>query len=95
MSALSTEMPLLDEVDDREDVTVVVVNQGEDLLPVVRYLDEQGSNSAMPCSILQQLMVESASPGLPTTLFSTPRSRRDPARRRAHPRHPGRLAGSA
>ncbi|MBW5801250.1 TlpA disulfide reductase family protein [Halomonas elongata] len=64
------EMPLLDEVDDREDVTVVVVNQGEDLLPVVRYLDEQGLEfSHALLDPRQQLMVESASPGLPTTLL--------------------------
>ncbi|HSP30493.1 MAG TPA: TlpA disulfide reductase family protein, partial [Halomonas sp.] len=35
------EMPLLEEAAQREGVSVVVANQGEDLLPMVRYLDEQ------------------------------------------------------
>lgn len=64
------EMPLLAELDARDDVTVVVINQGEDLLPVVRYLDN--GNLVFRHALLdprQRMMVESASPGLPTTLL--------------------------
>lgn len=64
------EMPLLAEVDARDDVTVVVVNQGEELLPVVRYLDAEGL--AFAHALLdprQRMMVASGSPGLPTTLL--------------------------
>ncbi len=64
------ELPLLAEADARDDVTVVVVNQGEDLLPVVRYLDAHGL--AFEHALLdprQSLMVASDAPGLPTTLL--------------------------
>ncbi|MCW4149798.1 TlpA family protein disulfide reductase [Halomonas sp. 18H] len=64
------EMPLLQEADQREDVSVVVVNQGEDLMPVVRYLDEQGL--AFEHALLdprQSLMVQSDAQGLPMTLL--------------------------
>ncbi|SFU91627.1 TlpA disulfide reductase family protein [Halomonas korlensis] len=67
------EMPLLAEADSRDGVTVVVVNQGEDLLPVVRYLDEQGlSFRHALLDPKQRLMALLESPGLPTTmLFDT------------------------
>lgn len=64
------EMPLLAELDARDDVTVVVINQGEDLLPVVRYLDSE--RLAFRHALLdprQHMTVESAAPGLPTTLL--------------------------
>ncbi|MFG6178570.1 redoxin family protein [Halomonas sp. THAF12] len=64
------ELPLLAETDARDDITVVVVNQGEDLLPVARYLDAQGL--AFEHALLdprQSLMVETDAPGLPTTLL--------------------------
>ncbi|MDN3557180.1 TlpA disulfide reductase family protein [Halomonas maura] len=64
------EMPLLAEADARDDVTVVVINQGEDLLPVVRYLDAQGL--AFEHALLdprQSMLVASGAPGLPTTLL--------------------------
>ncbi|MBB3141604.1 TlpA disulfide reductase family protein [Halomonas organivorans] len=64
------ELPRLAEADGRDDVTVVVVNQGEDLLPVARYLDAQGL--AFSHALLdprQSLMVASDAPGLPTTLL--------------------------
>ncbi|MDX1465847.1 MAG: TlpA disulfide reductase family protein [Halomonas sp.] len=64
------EMPLLAEADARDDVTVVVINQGEDLLPVVRYLDDQGL--AFEHALLdpdQSMLVASGAPGLPTTLL--------------------------
>ena len=64
------EMPLLEKADRRDDVTVVVVNQGEDLMPVVRYLDAQGL--AFEHALLdprQSLMVRSDAQGLPATLL--------------------------
>lgn len=64
------EMPLLAEADARDGVTVVVVNQGEDLLPVVRYLDEQ--DLTFRHALLdpkQRLMALLESPGLPTTML--------------------------
>jgi len=64
------EMPLLAEADAREDVTVVVANQGESLLQVVRYLDDQELDFRY--ALLdphQELMVLSESPGLPTTVL--------------------------
>lgn len=64
------EMPLLAEADERTDVTVVVANQGEGLLPVVRYLDEQGLDfSHALLDPGQRLMVMTESPGLPTSLL--------------------------
>ncbi|PMR74273.1 TlpA family protein disulfide reductase [Billgrantia endophytica] len=67
------EMPLLAEADTREGVTVVVVNQGEELLQVVRYLDEQELAFRYPLlDPSQALMKTMESPGLPTTvLFDT------------------------
>ncbi|MDR5867851.1 TlpA disulfide reductase family protein [Halomonas koreensis] len=70
------ELPLLAEADARDDVTVVVINQGEALLPVARYLDERGL--AFAHALLdprQSLMVESEAPGLPTTLLFDARGR--------------------
>lgn len=64
------EMPLLAEADARDDVSVVVVNQGESLLEVVRYLDAQGLT--FEYALLdpdQRLMAATASPGLPTSLL--------------------------
>ncbi len=64
------EMPLLAEADARDDVTVVVANQGESLLQVVRYLDDQELDFRY--ALLdphQELMVLSESPGLPTTVL--------------------------
>lgn len=64
------EMPLLAEFDARDDVTVVVINQGEDLLQVARYLDN--GNLVFRHALLdprQRMMVESAAPGLPVTLL--------------------------
>ena len=64
------EMPLLAEVATHEDVHVVVANQGEDLLPVVRYLDEQSLTFRYALrDPSQQLMVAFETPGLPTTLL--------------------------
>ncbi|MDR5899025.1 redoxin family protein [Halomonas vilamensis] len=64
------EMPLLADAAEREGVNVVVANQGEDLLPITRYLDEQGL--AFRYALRdpnQQLMVAFESPGLPTTVL--------------------------
>ncbi|MGR4066693.1 redoxin family protein [Billgrantia sp. C5P2] len=64
------EMPLLAEADEREGVSVVVINQGEELLQVVRYLDEQ--ELAFRYALLdpsQEMMKTMASPGLPTTVL--------------------------
>ncbi|GHC37126.1 TlpA disulfide reductase family protein [Aidingimonas halophila] len=64
------EMPLLEEVDTRDDVTVVIVNQGEDLLDASRYLDEQGLEFRY--ALLdphQELTMLSQTPGLPTTML--------------------------
>lgn len=64
------EMPLLAEADARDGVSVVIVNQGEELLPVVRYLDEQSldfRHALLDPS--QTLMARSNAPGLPTTLL--------------------------
>ena len=80
------EMPLLAELDARDDVTVVVINQGEDLLSVVRYLDDGGL--LFRHALLdprQRMMVESAAPGLPTTLLFD-------AQGRARRQHAGELS---
>ena len=64
------EMPLLAEAAQRENLTVVVANQGEELLQVVRYLDDQGL--AFDQALLdpqQRLGVIAESPGLPTSLY--------------------------
>ncbi|QJQ94167.1 MULTISPECIES: TlpA disulfide reductase family protein [Halomonadaceae] len=64
------EMPLLAEADQRDDVAVVIVNQGEDLLQAARYLDEQGLDFRYALlDPRQELMVLTESPGLPTTLL--------------------------
>ncbi|SDM12229.1 Thiol-disulfide isomerase or thioredoxin [Modicisalibacter muralis] len=64
------EMPLLAEADERDDVTVVVANQGESLLAVTRYLDAQGLDfSHALLDPEQRLMVMTESPGLPTSLL--------------------------
>ena len=64
------EMPLLEEADQREGVTVVVANQGEDLLPIARYLDEQSLSFRYPLRDPQQtLMAQFQAPGLPTTVL--------------------------
>ncbi|MHB0777316.1 TlpA family protein disulfide reductase [Halomonas sp. WWR20] len=64
------EMPLLAEADARDDVSVIMINQGESLLQVVRFLDDQGLS--FEHSLLdprQQLMALTQSPGLPTSLL--------------------------
>lgn len=64
------EMPMLAEASARDGVTVVVANQGEDLMQVVRYLDEQGLEFRYPLlDPHQELMALTESPGLPTTLL--------------------------
>lgn len=64
------EMPLLAEADDRGELSVVVVNQGEELLQVARYLDEQGLEFRHALlDPRQELMALTDSPGLPTTLL--------------------------
>ena len=64
------EMPLLADIDQRDDVTVVVANQGEPLVQVARYLDETGLDFRYPLlDPRQQLLAASQSPGLPTTLL--------------------------
>ncbi|WP_445158550.1 redoxin family protein [Halomonas sp. E14] len=64
------EMPLLAEADTREGVTVVVVNQGETLLQVARYLDEQGLVFRYPLlDPSQSLLMTLEAPGLPTTVL--------------------------
>ena len=67
------EMPLLEEADQHDGITVVVANQGEDLLPIARYLDEQSLHFRYPLRDPQQtLMAQFQAPGLPTTvLFDT------------------------
>jgi len=64
------EMPLLEAASEREGVTVVVANQGEDLLQALRYLDDQ--DLSFQYALLdphQELMVLTESPGLPTTVL--------------------------
>ncbi len=62
------EMPLLEEAAKRDGVSVVVANQGEDLLPMVRYLDEQQLEFRYALrDPSQQLMALFQAPGLPTT----------------------------
>ncbi|MCE8021955.1 TlpA family protein disulfide reductase [Halomonas sp. MCCC 1A11036] len=64
------EMPLLAEADTREGITVVVINQGEELLQVVRYLDEQELAFRYPLlDPSQEMMKTMESPGLPTTVL--------------------------
>ncbi|MFY0992134.1 redoxin family protein [Halomonas sp. C05BenzN] len=80
------EMPLLAEADTRDGVSVVVANQGEDLMQVVRYLDEQGLAFRYPLlDPSQELMVRMESPGLPTTVLFD-------AEGRAVERHVGELS---
>ena len=64
------EMPLLEEVAQHEGVTVAVVNQGEDLLPIVRYLDAQDLHFTYALRDPgQRLMALFEAPGLPTTVL--------------------------
>ena len=64
------EMPLLEETAQREGISVVAVNQGEDLLPIVRYLDEQQLEFRYALrDPSQQLMALFKAPGLPTTVL--------------------------
>lgn len=64
------EMPLLADADQSPGVNVVVANQGEDLLPVVRYLDDQALNFRYALRDPQQtLMATFEAPGLPTTVL--------------------------
>ncbi|APX94563.1 redoxin [Halomonas sp. 1513] len=64
------EMPLLVEADQRDGVSVVIANQGEDLMQAMRYLDEQGFELSYPLlDPHQELTVLTESPGLPTTLL--------------------------
>ncbi|GHE22625.1 redoxin [Halomonas urumqiensis] len=80
------EMPLLEEADARDGVTVVVVNQGEELLQVIRYLDDQALEFRYPLlDPRQELMVIMESPGLPTTMLFD-------AEGRAMERHVGELS---
>lgn len=68
--ACRRELPLLAEAAQRGDVRVVTINQGESLLEVARYLDQQGLD--LPLTLLdprQRLMALSQAPGLPTTLY--------------------------
>lgn len=64
------EMPLLAEADAQGGVRVVIVNQGESLLAVRRYLDAQGLTFEQ--ALLdpeQRLMVAAQAPGLPASLL--------------------------
>jgi thiol-disulfide isomerase/thioredoxin len=80
------EMPLLAEADARDDVTVVVANQGESLLEASRYLDEQDLTFRHALLDPQQrLMALLESPGLPTTMLFD-------AEGRAVERHVGELS---
>lgn len=64
------EMPLLQELEAQGEVRVVVVNQGEELLPVVRYLDEQSLHFTHALrDPSQTLMTTVEAPGLPTTIL--------------------------
>ncbi|MGP9498420.1 MULTISPECIES: prolipoprotein diacylglyceryl transferase family protein [unclassified Halomonas] len=64
------EMPLLEEAAQREGVSVAVVNQGEDLLPIVRYLDAEGLDFTHALRDPgQTLMALFEAPGLPTTVL--------------------------
>ncbi|NYS59752.1 redoxin family protein [Vreelandella salicampi] len=64
------EMPLLADAAEREGITVVVANQGEDLLSITRYLDEQELDFRYALrDPNQQLMVAFDAPGLPTTVL--------------------------
>ncbi|MBD3897983.1 TlpA family protein disulfide reductase [Halomonas sp. ML-15] len=64
------EMPLLVEADQRDGVSVVIANQGEDLMQAMRYLDEQEFVLSYPLlDPHQELTVLTESPGLPTTLL--------------------------
>ena len=80
------EMPLLAEADTREGVSVVVANQGEELLQVIRYLDDQELAFRYPLlDPRQELMVLLEAPGLPTTVLFD-------AEGRAVERHVGELS---
>jgi len=64
------EMPLLAEADQREGVGVVVANQGEELLPIVRYLDEQQLSFRYALRDPGQMLMSIVeAPGLPTTVL--------------------------
>ncbi|ALM51193.1 TlpA family protein disulfide reductase [Halomonas huangheensis] len=64
------EMPLLAEFDQRDDVNVVVANQGEDLMTITRFLDAEALSFRYALlDPRQQLLAASESPGLPTTLL--------------------------
>lgn len=64
------EMPLLEDADQRESVAVVVANQGEDLLPIVRYLDEQSLRFRYALRDPSQMLMSLVeAPGLPTTVL--------------------------
>ena len=64
------ELPLLAEADSRDGVSVVIANQGEELLQVLRYLDDQALAFRYPLlDPRQELMVLLEAPGLPTTLL--------------------------
>lgn len=69
-------MPLLAEAASRDDINVMIANQAESLLEVVRYLDAQGLT--LDYALLdpdQRLMTLSGSPGLPASLFFDARGR--------------------
>jgi thiol-disulfide isomerase/thioredoxin len=64
------EMPLLEEAAKREGVSVVIANQGEDLLPIVRYLDAQALDFRYALlDPSQTLSAQFKAPGLPTTVL--------------------------
>ncbi|SDN36504.1 redoxin family protein [Vreelandella arcis] len=64
------EMPLLAEADQRKGVGVVVANQGEDLLPIVRYLDEYQLRFRYALRDPKQMLMSIVeAPGLPTTVL--------------------------
>lgn len=68
--ACRRQLALLAEAAQRDDVGVVTINQGESLLEIARYLDQQALEP--PLTLLdprQTLLALSQAPGLPTTLY--------------------------
>jgi thiol-disulfide isomerase/thioredoxin len=64
------EMPMLESYENDERLQVVLVNQGESLLAVTNYLqDEQLSFTNVLLDPAQKTMNEYSAPGLPATLF--------------------------
>lgn len=80
------DLPQLAAIDRRDDVRVVSINQGEDLLPIVRYLDNRGLTfSRVLRDPRQRLMARFNASRLPLTLLLDPRGR-------VQERHRGRLS---